>query len=50
MANCNFDWSVCQVCASQGSNLCPLENNRTIKEIKRKLRELEEELAREKNN
>jgi len=44
MANCNFDWSMCETCANAGSNLCPLENNRTIKNLKRKMRELEDKV------
>ncbi len=41
MSQCKFDWSICTTCASQGNNLCPLENNRTIKRIKTKIQELE---------
>jgi len=34
MSKCNFEWSMCQTCANAGTNLCPLENNRTIQELK----------------
>jgi len=41
MANCNFDWSICQTCANAGSNLCPLENNRTVRKLKNEIEDLE---------
>ena len=44
MADCNFEWSMCQTCAKGGSNQCPLENNRTIKEIKDDIRKLKSEV------
>lgn len=44
MANCNFNWSMCQTCSSQGSSQCPIENNRTIREIKRRLDDLEQKI------
>lgn len=44
MANCKFDWSICQTCANAGSNLCPLENNRTIKELKDSIKNLENKM------
>lgn len=34
-------WSVCATCSKSGSNLCPLENNKTIQEIKGQIRNLE---------
>jgi len=44
MANCNFEWSMCQTCANAGSNLCPLENNRTIRKLKDEIEDLEREI------
>ncbi len=44
MANCNFDWSMCTTCANAGSNLCPLENNRTIQDLKDRVDELESKI------
>ncbi|MFA5413524.1 MAG: hypothetical protein WC348_03215 [Patescibacteria group bacterium] len=41
MPKCNFGWSMCSTCANAGSNLCPLENNRTIQELQRQIKELE---------
>ena len=45
MEKCNFEWSMCQTCASAGSNLCPLENNRTIQELKDEIENLEARIA-----
>jgi len=44
MANCDFDWSMCTTCASAGGNLCPLENNRTIRKLKARIDELESKI------
>lgn len=44
MTKCNFEWSVCTTCANAGFNLCPLENNRTIKKLKREIEELKQKL------
>jgi len=44
MSNCNIEWSACKTCSYHGSNLCPLENNRTIEDVKRKLRDFEDRL------
>lgn len=46
MAKCNFDWSMCTTCANAGSSLCPLDNHRTIKNLKRRMDELEEKIER----
>lgn len=45
MANCNFGSSMCQTCASASSNLCPLRNNRTIRELRDKIDDLENEIS-----
>lgn len=39
---CDFEWQMCTTCAYAGSNLCPFENNKTIKKLKQKIEELEE--------
>jgi len=44
MAKCNFEWSMCTTCANAGSSLCPLENNRTIRELQDKIDDLENEI------
>lgn len=41
MANCNFEWSICQICANAGSSLCPLENNRTVRKLRDEIEDLE---------
>lgn len=45
MARCNFEASMCQICASAGTNFCPLENNRTIRELKDEIENLEVRLV-----
>jgi len=44
MAKCNFEWSMCTTCANAGLSLCPLENNRTIRELQDKIDDLENEI------
>lgn len=41
---CNFEWTMCETCASAGSSLCPLEHNRTIKRLKQEIEDLKAKL------
>jgi len=35
---------MCTTCANAGANLCPLENNRSIQDLKARLDELESKI------
>ena len=50
MEKCDFDWSLCVTCANARSSLCPLENNPTIKNLKREIQDLEYRLNNLESN
>jgi len=49
MSDCNFEWSMCATCSKTGSKSCPLENSRTIKDLKSRVDYLEDEIRKINN-